>query len=106
LTTHDDPEDGANDNELNERVSETGEDLNNGEREQVDSERNPPAIAVGNQPEDKRPDRTQCQSCRKRQRYRLIVFREAMTDGREAEDYKEEVEPIECPARECTQERA
>ena len=106
LSAHNDAEDGANKNELTECVSETGEDFNDGEREQIDGERKSPAIAVGDEPEDEGPDRTKSQSCCERQRHRLVVFGETMADGCKAEDDKEEIEPVESPARERAQERA
>jgi hypothetical protein len=106
LTAHDDSEDSANENELTECVGETSEDFYDGEREQVDREGKASAIAVGNEAKYNGPDRPERQGCRKRKRDRFVVFGEAMADGREAEDYKEEIEPVESPARKCTYERA
>ena len=100
LPSHADPEQRPQDQKLRERGGEAGEQLDQGEIDDVRHQRDAPAVAVGQHAEDDRADGPQRQ--RRRQRGDNPRLRHAELRGQrvEQEDDDEEIEGVERPPEE------
>ena len=100
LAAHADAEQGPQDEECFVIGRQPGKDFHHGIKHEIQHQRKPSPVAVGQQSEDERADRPERECYRDGLRDFRQIHVELLRDGRNREDEDEEVKGIESPAQE------